>query len=41
MCIRDRYKVLVDIMNKNECDVLQFRYMETKDKPEEMSHRCV
>lgn len=31
------YKVLVDIMNKNECDVVQFRYMETKDKPEEMS----
>lgn len=33
----DMYKVLVDIMNKNECDVVQFRYMETKDKPEEMS----
>ena len=33
----DMYKVLVDIMNKNECDVAQFRYMETKDKPEEMS----
>ena len=33
----DMYKVLVDIMNKNECDVVQFRYMETKDRPEEMS----
>lgn len=34
----DMYKVLADIMNKNECDVVQFRYMETKDKPEEMHH---
>lgn len=33
----DMYKVLVDIMNKNESDVVQFRYMETKDRPEEMS----
>lgn len=32
----DMYKVLVDIMNKNDCDVVQFRYMETKNKPKEM-----
>ena len=32
----DMYRLLADIMNQNDCDIVQFRYKETREKPEEM-----
>ena len=32
---KDMYKVLVDIMEKNDCDIVQFRYRETMHKPDD------
>ena len=34
---KDMYKVLVDIMEKNDCDIVQFRYRETMQKPDDFT----